>query len=280
MIDLTATSGLPLTLHEDDPHLGVWLPDGLQPGRLLVRKLAELRRSLEDPNAEGPGPAYWMYNGVAYFSAADTRGVYNWRYDLTVLPPGRYGEEYARTAGHYHALIEGTEPSWPEVYEVLHGEALFILQKAADPTAGPQDARIEDVILMRAGSGSKAMLPPNCGHWTVNVTGEPLVICNWISADFSSYYESVEQAHGPCCYVKVGPDGPLYQRNRGYAHPPAHLRHARPVEAPELGLRADQPIFRALHERPEQWRYLCNPSAAPVDLFRAIEIIRTDPFPA
>jgi glucose-6-phosphate isomerase len=221
-----------------------------------------------------------MYNGAAIFSATDGRRRLNWRYDLTVLPAGRCGEEYLRTAGHYHPLIEGRGVSWPEVYEVLHGSALFILQQADDHEAGPERAHVEDAILLHAEAGQKAMLPPGYGHWTVNVTPGPLVISNWISADFESHYASVAQARGPCCYVKAGNHGPRYERNRTYAHPPAHLRHARPVEAPELGLRTGRPMFHELHRRPDLWRYVCDPALAAVDLHSAIEITRTEPFPS
>ncbi|MBM3474604.1 MAG: hypothetical protein FJX75_15175 [Armatimonadetes bacterium] len=279
MIDLAPTSGLPLTLNESDPDLAVCLADRLQPGRLIVRALAELRQALADPQADGPDPAYYMYNGVAAFAATDGRTECNWRYDLTVLPPGRCGDEYLRTVGHYHPRIEGKTVAWPEAYEVLHGSALFILQRVDDPGAAPDEMRVEDVVLLRAQAGEQAMLPPDYGHWTVNVTDAPLVICNWISADFRSDYKPAIEARGPCCYVKVGDKGPRYERNPRYACPPEHLRHARPMDAPELGLVAGRPMFAELHRRPEAWRYLCDPDVAAADLWSAIEITRTDPFP-
>ena len=280
MIDLAPTSGLPLTLDDADPRLPLRLRGELQPGHLVGRSLAELRQSLADPNAVGPDPAYWMYNGVARFSAADARGAYNWRYDLTVLPPGRLGEEYLRTAGHYHPIPEGKTAAWPEVYEVLHGSALFLLQRVDDHLAGPLEMRVEEFIVLLAHAGEKAMLPPNYGHWTVNVTDGPLVVCNWICADFESHYEPAVQTRGPCCYVVAGEDGPRYERNPHYAHPPAELRHARPLDAPQLGLRPGQPILTALLREPDIWRYVCNPDAAPVDLRSAIRVRETDPFPA
>jgi len=280
MIDLAPTSGLPLTLDEDDPKLAVRLPGDLQPGQLTARTLAELREALADPQADGPDPAYFMYNGVAVFSATDGRTEYNWRYDLTVLPPGRCGNEYLRTVGHYHPLIEGKDVAWPEVYEVLYGSALFILQRVDAPGAPPDEMRVEDAVLLWAEPGEQAMLPPNYGHWTVNVTEAPLVICNWISADFRSDYAPAVEARGPCCHVKVAENGPRYERNPHYGRPPDRLRHARPVDAPELGLMAGRPMFAELHRRPDAWRYLCDPDTAAADLWSAIAITRTDPFPS
>jgi hypothetical protein len=86
MIDLSGTSGLPLTLDENDPQLALHLPGDLQPGELRTRSLAELRETLEDPGANGPDPAYYMYNSAAIFSATAGQKCFNWRYDLTVLP--------------------------------------------------------------------------------------------------------------------------------------------------------------------------------------------------
>jgi len=257
----------------------VRLPGGLEPGRLERRRLADLREALADPDAEGPDPAYYMYQGVAHFTAKEGRQAYHWRYDLTVLPPGRYGDEYLRTVGHYHPLIKGKAVAWPEVYEVLHGSALFVQQRVDDYRAGPDTVRVDEVILLRAEAGEKAIMLPGYGHWTVNVTPEPLVFSNWISADFSSYYESAIRARGPCCHVKVGPRTPKYARNRLYLHVPAKLKHARPVAAPELGLVPGRPILRELQQRPERWTYLCDSEQAAVSLRSAMRITRAEPFP-
>jgi glucose-6-phosphate isomerase len=279
VIDLGPTSGLPLTLDEGDAGLPLRLRGDLQPGRLITRSLGELQPALADPHAEGPDPAYWMYNGVAHFAACDGRGAYQWRYDLTVLPPGRLGAECLRTMGHYHPLIPGADLAWPEVYEVLHGSALFVLQRADDHRAAPAEVRIDDLIVVRAEAGEQAMLPPNYGHWTVNATDGPLVIANWIAAGFESDYEPAQAARGPCCRVLAGEDGPRFSANPRYAHPPAALRHGRPVDVPELGLVAGRPIFGALLREPDVWRYVCDPRTAPVDLQSAIRVTQTDPFP-
>ncbi|MBM3500737.1 MAG: hypothetical protein FJX74_18925 [Armatimonadetes bacterium] len=279
MIDLEPTSGLPLSLDDADPALPLRLAGGLQPGRRIARSLAELRPALADPQADGPDPAYWMYNGVTHFSAADDRGVYHWRYDLTVLPPGRVGEEYLRTVGHYHPLLSGRSAAWPEVYEVLHGAALFLLQRVDDPLSPPGEGQVEEFIVLRAKAGQKALLPPNYGHWTVNTGAAPLVVCNWIAADFESDYAPVLAARGPAGYVKATPDGPGLAANLRYAHLPAELGHAEPLDAPELGLETGRPIFQALLDRPSVWRWVCDPELAPVDLRSAIRITRTDPFP-
>lgn len=281
MIDLEPTSGLPLTLDDARPDLPVLLDGGLAPGTREDRKLADLRHALADGEARGPDPAYFMYRGLARFRAADEdpRRVYNWRYDVTVFPPGRYGDEYLRTLGHYHPVAEGSSVAYPEVYEVLFGEALFILQQVDDYAAGPADVRVLDLILLRATAGEKAVMLPGYGHWTVNRTDEPLVVSNWICDDFSSDYGSARAARGPSCYVVAGAGGVELRRNPSYRHPPTQVKHGRPRDVPELGLVTGKPIFRELPLCPARWRYLCDPASAGVDLQTAIDIAATEPLP-
>jgi len=282
MIDLAPTSGLPLTVDDSRPDLALALNGGLRPGVREVRPLADLRPALADPTANGPDPAYFMYRGLARLSAAeqDGPGVYNWRYDVTAFPAGRYGDEYLRTVGHYHPPAGEAPVSYPEVYEVLHGTALFILQRVDNYRAGPADAQVLDLILLRAEAGEKAMMLPEYGHWTVNATDDPLIVSNWICDDFSSHYDSVKAARGPCCHIVVGRDGPELRRNPLYTRPPAEARRARAVDVPELGLVAGRPMFVDLPSQPCRWRYLCDPGEASVDLHNAIEVTDTEPFPA
>ncbi len=282
MIDLRATAGMPLAVDDSRPNLPLLLDGGLRPGQRQHRALDELRPTLADPTANGPDPAYFMYRGIGRLSALATNGCrrYNWRYDVTVFPFGQYGDEYLRTIGHYHPPAEGTSTAYPEVYEVLSGTALFVLQRVDDYRAGPEKARVQDLILLRAEVGEKAMMLPGYGHWTVNVAAEPLIVSNWICDGFESHYDSARAAHGPCCYVVAGENGPTLSRNPLYRHPPADVKHAQPVDAPGLGLVAGRPIFGALLAAPSRWQHLCDPDAAPADLAVAIEVTDTEPFPA
>lgn len=282
MIDLTATSGLPLAVDDSHPELPLILDGRLRPGQREDRALADLRPALADPSADGPDPAYSMYRGLARFSGGDPDAgrVHNWRYDVTVFRSGRYGDEYLRTVGHYHPPAAAASTTYPEVYEVLSGTALFILQSVDDYQAGPDRVRVLDLVLLRAEAGEKAMMLPGYGHWTVNVTGQPLIVSNWICDGFASHYESARAARGPACYVVQAAGEPGLRRNRLYAHPPEHVRHSQTTDVPELGLVAGRPIFAELPAAPSRWRYLCDPDAAPLHLGAAIRVTGTEPFPA
>ncbi|MFW9873826.1 MAG: glucose-6-phosphate isomerase family protein, partial [Candidatus Thorarchaeota archaeon] len=131
------------------------------------------------------------------------------RYDITVIPPNMLGREYIKTAGHYHPMVEGTELSYPEVYQVLEGEATYLLQKR-------EGERIVDVIVSEAKAGEIAIIPPGYGHVTINNSDQTLKMANWVCDIFSSCYEPVKRYSGAAYYLLE--DG--FVRNESYADVP------------------------------------------------------------
>ncbi|HPE52246.1 MAG TPA: glucose-6-phosphate isomerase family protein, partial [Methanothrix soehngenii] len=95
---------------------------------------------------------YYMFRDL-FLSRADGDKLrdQNLRYDITIIPPGMMGSEYIKTAGHYHPLAPGSAVTYPELYEVLEGEALYLLQK--------ED--LSDVVAINAAAGDKVLVPPN-----------------------------------------------------------------------------------------------------------------------
>src|SRR5665648_243693 len=73
---------------------------------------------------------YYMYRDMSLSKKdKDTITEHHLRYDITIIPPARLGCEYIKTAGHYHPLIPGTSVTYPEIYEVLEGNATYLIQK-------------------------------------------------------------------------------------------------------------------------------------------------------
>ena len=96
-----------------------------------VRTLDDMRCVLANPDQSGNIPLYYMYRDLA-LTAGDRAYLreQNVRFDITVIPPGTVGGEYVKTKGHYHPL----SPSgigYPELYQVLAGEALYHLQRSS-----------------------------------------------------------------------------------------------------------------------------------------------------
>lgn len=84
------------------------------------------------------------------------------RYDITVIPPAKFGKEYVKTAGHYHPKAPKSDVSYTEIYQVLEGSATYLLQKAG------RKGRVLDVAVVEAEKGDIVFIPPDYGHITIN----------------------------------------------------------------------------------------------------------------
>ena len=106
-------------------------------------------------------PAYYMFRDV-YYSKKDHETIkeHGLRFDITVIPPKKIGKEFIKTFGHYHPPAEDNL-SYTEIYEVLKGEAIYLLQKV-------EGDKVVDVVAVEAGEGDKVIIPPNYGHVTIN----------------------------------------------------------------------------------------------------------------
>lgn len=253
MIDLNQTSGLPITL-TDDFHLKFNEPlKQVNPG---VRLFEEMIPVLMDKNAI-PNPAmtemYYMYRDVhlpEHEFVIRTAGL---RYDLTVLLPGKLGDEYNKTVGHYHPLVPGTNLAYPELYEVIYGHALFLIQKL-DETG----KEIVDIQAIKAKPGDKVIYPPGYGHIIVNIGDEPVVTSNWVAADFTSDYQPIKDMKGMAYYVvEDGQGGIKFETNPRYEFtPPIKVSN---TDQSGWGFAKEEPMYTAGVKSVDTLQFLTNP---------------------
>ena len=169
-----------------------------------VRTIEEMRSVLADPSCDSSAPLYFMYRDLAK-SDVDRQWLHSHalRYDLTVIPPCTLSGEWVKTKGHYHPQ----KPSgigYPEVYEVLEGEAKYLLQSRA----------LDDVVMISACAGDTVIIPPDYGHISINPSSDQtLVMTNIVSTAFESQYGEYETLHGAAYYAMS--DGNL-QKNPHY----------------------------------------------------------------
>ncbi len=135
---------------------------------------------------------YFMYRNI--FKEEDKNKIEKsgLRYDVTVIPPGMLGCEFTKTVGHYHEIAV-EDLSYPEVYQVLKGEAIFLIQKIDFDTN-----KIIDVCFSRCSVGDVFVIPPNYGHITINHSNQELVMSNWVASNFKSVYHSIKYMGGAC----------------------------------------------------------------------------------
>ncbi|MCQ1536586.1 glucose-6-phosphate isomerase [Methanosarcina sp. KYL-1] len=220
-----------------------------------IRKLHDMEDVLFDrewfEGAESRnGDLYYMFRDLAK-SDADLEAIkaHHLRYDVTRIPPGMLGLEYVKTVGHYHPKVPGTDVSYPEVYQVLEGSALYLLQKVE---SGEEDWVI-DVAVVEAEKGDCVIVPPGYGHVTINASSETLEMANWVCRDFSSIYEPIKRLSGAAYFLlKSG-----FVKNPLYRDVPP-IRHLKPKSFPETGLVSGRDMY-GLVNNIERLRFLTAP---------------------
>ncbi len=193
------------------------------------------------PGQSGDMPLYFMYRDLA-LTAEDRAHLneQNLRFDITVIPPGTVGGEYVKTKGHYHPL----SPSgigYPELYQVLTGEAFYLLQRSD----------LQDIVVVTAKAGDFVLIPPGYGHVTINPGAGELVMANLVSAGFASDYTFYEELQGGAYYLME--EGGWVPNPRYPVVPPMHVSDAR--EVPALGIRHGREMYEMVSRR-EDLSYL------------------------
>lgn len=224
-----------------------------------VRKLSEMREVIYDRawlETAQDLELYYMHRGV-FLSGRDKQimdeiGV---RYDITVIPPRTLGVEYVKTAGHYHPNVPGQELTYPEIYEVLEGEAHYLLQKP-----GSRYEIVEDVVLVEAKAGDKVVIPPNYGHITINPSNRVLRMSNFVSTRFSSIYDPIKKLGGAAYFELVGGK---FVRNERYERVP-ELRFEKPFS---MGFKRGEEMYGIIRKDPSKLDFLNNPQNYTWDVY-------------
>lgn len=207
----------------------------------------------EAPNFE----VYYMYRDL-YLSKSDRDCLVrsDLRYDITVIPPCMLGCEFVKTAGHYHPLPPDGRISYPELYEVLDGKALYLLQKSD----------LSDVVAIEASAGDKVMIPPDYGHITINRSHKILKMANLVGRSFSSFYDPFREMGGGAYFCT--PDG--FIKNESCPDAP-ELRRTGSLSSSQLyklGLKKSKEIYALIRE-PERLDCMIHPDAH-LDIFEGL----------
>jgi glucose-6-phosphate isomerase len=200
---------------------------------------------------------YYMFRDL-FLSRSDEQKLIEQglRYDITIIPPRALGKEYVKTAGHYHPLVPGAAVSYPELYEVIEGEGVYLLQK--------QDG--SDVVAISASAGDKVLIPPGYGHITINKSNRTLKMANFVARDFTSLYQPFRELGGGAFFCTI--EG--WVKNQRYPTA-ADLRRVQPPDKGKLrrlGMSRDREMYPLLRE-PGRLAFLNRPEQH-MDLFQGI----------
>ncbi|PJE60035.1 MAG: hypothetical protein COU85_00430 [Candidatus Portnoybacteria bacterium CG10_big_fil_rev_8_21_14_0_10_44_7] len=173
-----------------------------------ARQLGDLTDVIYDQNwlaaTDKETPLYWMWRGLA-----ETDGL---RYDVLQFNDGALGRELMKTAGHGHSLVPGTQITHPELYQVLRGEVIYLLQEK-------KNNEIKRVISVYCQTGDFCLVPPNFEHVTVNLGGGQTLMANWVAIANQSNYQGIKQKRGGAYYGLT--DTPVsWLKNTNYKNVP------------------------------------------------------------
>jgi glucose-6-phosphate isomerase, archaeal len=143
----------------------------------LTKTLGQIRSVFHDQDAASKLPAELeLYRIQFYAPVADgTEGGLYW--GNTIIQPGKVGDEYYMTKGHFHRIHNRAE-----YYATVQGEGALLLMDEDGLT------RCESM-----GPGSVHYIPGNTAHRAANIGSVPLVfIASWPS-DAGHDYETIER---------------------------------------------------------------------------------------
>jgi glucose-6-phosphate isomerase len=173
-----------------------------------IRYLNEMKSVLYDqkwakivPNLE----VYYVWRGVK-----QKNGL---RCDITVIPPKMLGKEFVRTKGNRNSK------NFQELYTVLKGKAIFLMQKAKGKI-------IENIVAIEVKKGECVIFPPKYAAVIINPLKKELKIANWVSTKNKNIYKELEKMKGAgYFYTKSG-----WIKNKNYAKIPT-LRIEKPLKS-------------------------------------------------
>jgi glucose-6-phosphate isomerase len=232
-------------------------------GKMLtpdVRRLFDMKEVIFDQSwlaGAEDYELYYMYRDL-FLSRADKEKLLQQglRYDITIIPPNMLGREYIKTAGHYHPLVAGGSVTYPELYEVIEGEALYLLQSRD----------LSDVVAVYASATDKVLVPPGYGHITINRSNKTLKMANFVARNFSSLYDPFREKGGGAYFFTR--DGWIKNIRCPEA---AELRRIEALDGSslrKLGLAKGREMYPLLKE-PGLLDYLTNPEEH-LELFAGI----------
>ena len=145
--------------------------------------------------------------------------------NFTIWEPGRVGNEYIKTYGHYH--VGNIE----ETYWIVYGEGITIAQRRVIGSDGePIDDEIDEIRVVRVKAGDAVYMPRGWAHAAVNI-GQSLFTTaddspvNFEDVDPSSLpghadYEPIKKMRGMAYYIVEENGQPTLVKNPLYKKVP------------------------------------------------------------
>ncbi len=252
------TSGLPIYI--DESNFNLEFREGLTCAGSGKKQAKQLKGLLyAEEGMDGEDFCYGAYRDIVFENDRALFRKYDFRYDITMIMPGTVQGECKKTSGHYHGYIKDQPDTYPEVYEVLEGKAVYILQKVRNFDRENEEPFVEDLKAVFVEAGQAIIIPPFYGHCSINVGEGPMAFSNIAVISCPLHYEPIQKKHGLSNYVLKDGQNTRFVPNQNYKNIPK-IVSVRPKENPALGITFGRPVYEAFIDAPQKFDFLLNPA--------------------
>lgn len=218
-----------------------------------LRHLNDIRRSLRQPDCEGPETLYSIVMDVGRKKDREKLKQRMLLFGVVTYAGGRLGDEPVRSQGHIHAIAPHCGWSTPELFEIWGGRAIVYAQKQASDDPGR-------CFAVTANPGDVVVVPPNWAHCVINADPRaPMTFGAWCDRQYGFVYDEI-RARGGLAWFPVldDKDNIRWEPNARYRSSQISVRRARAY--PELGLRHGVPIYEQFVSDPNSVQWVSEPA--------------------
>jgi glucose-6-phosphate isomerase len=218
-----------------------------------ARRLDDIRRSLLQPNCDGPDPVYNIAMDVGRREHRASLEEKMLLFGVVIYAQGQLGKEPVRSQGHVHATSPHSGWSAPELFEFWHGRAIVYAQEHTSENPGR-------CFAVQADPGDVVVVPPGWAHFVVNADPRnSMSFGAWCDRQYGFVYDEVRARGGLAWYPILAKDETLsWQRNPRYSASQLIQKSAR--NYPELGLLAGISIYEQFSRNPETVGWVSQPA--------------------
>jgi glucose-6-phosphate isomerase len=265
IIHLKTINGIKIQCTEGENKI-LSLNDDLYIYKAINRELDQMKNVILNDQLVYPKLFYTEYFHVYKNEHSKIFKDNNLRHDITVMSGDLAGIEFMKTYGHYHEILDGTNTPAPEVIEILHGNAILILQKPHKITEDKKRSindmydfgDITDVHIFKLKTGDAFVIPPHYGHIIVNQKPTVLVFSSLISARAKSIYNGIFNYKGGAYYVIKKNAKQVLVQNPHYKHVPK-IKKVKKWAYNNIINNKKVPTYSHFISNPEKYSWINNP---------------------
>ncbi|RYZ17311.1 MAG: glucose-6-phosphate isomerase, partial [Sphingobacteriales bacterium] len=176
-----------------------------------TRKLNDIRKSLRDPDCDGPEIVYAIAMDVGKKEHKAILHEHMLLYGAVTYAAGKMGDEPVRSQGHIHKKSSHSGWSPPEMYEIWSGSAIIYMQEYAEDNPGR-------CFAVYAKPGDVVVVPPEWAHATISADPQtPLTFGAWCDREYGFLYDRVRAKKGLAWFPVMDEKGEIvWKANPNY----------------------------------------------------------------